>query len=143
VNGFLLDVNALIALVDPNHVHHDSIHEWFELEGSAAWATCPLTENGLLRIIGHPKYPGSPGSPADVAGMLLGLRAHPGHRFWSDTISIVDPTHFDRSRLLSSGMVTDSYLLALAKANGGMLATFDRRLVTQAVVGGTSAIRQI
>ena len=43
---FLLDVNVLIALVDPAHVQHDAAHDWFGQLGYLAWATCPLTENG-------------------------------------------------------------------------------------------------
>ena len=64
---FLLDVNVLIALIDPAHVQHDAAHDWFGRLGHLAWATCPLTENGLLRIVGNPRYPNSPGTPAAVA----------------------------------------------------------------------------
>lgn len=137
---FLLDVNVLIALVDPSHIHHDAAHEWFQDEGHPAWATCPLTENGLLRIVGHPRYPNSPGSPAAVARLLVGLRALPGHQFWADDISLTDPARADPDRLLTSAQVTDSYLLALAAAHGGYLATFDRRLVTDAVPGGAALL---
>jgi len=137
---YLLDVNVLIALVDPRHVQHDAAHTWFASEGHAAWATCPLTENGLLRIVGHPRYPNSPGSPALVAGLLAGLRSLPGHCFWADRISLADPALVDTTRLLDAAQVTDTYLLALARAHGGQLATFDRRLVTAAVLGGAEAL---
>ena len=141
--AFLLDVNVLIALVDPEHVQHDAAHEWFAVEGHAAWATCPLTENGLLRIVGHARYPNSPGTPAAVAPLLAGLRSLPGHVFWPDDISLLDSGHVDASRLLSSAQVTDSYLLALAGAHGGQLASFDRRLVTDAVRGGARRLHLI
>ena len=78
---YLLDVNVLIALIDPAHVQHDAAHHWFAETGSASWATCPLTENGLLRIVGHPRYPNAPGTPAMIAAILQALRALPGHRF--------------------------------------------------------------
>jgi predicted nucleic acid-binding protein len=39
--------------------------------------------------------------------------------------------------------VTDSYLLALAVAHDGALATFDRRLSTKAVKGGKGALHLI
>ena len=136
---FLLDVNVLIALVDSAHVQHDAAHDWFEHQGSTAWATCPITENGLLRIVGHPRYPNSPGTPAAVAEVLTGLRALPGHVFWPDDISLLD-ARIDCARLLTSAQVTDSYLLALAQAHGGQLATFDRRLVVDAVKGGAQAL---
>ena len=137
---FLLDVNVLIALVDPTHVGHDAAHRWFDHQGRLAWATCPLTENGLIRIVGHPKYPNSPGSPAVVAGIVARLRTLPGHVFWPDDISLAATEHVDPAQLLTSGQVTDSYLLALAVYHGGRLATFDRRLSVKAVQGGKAAL---
>ncbi|KAA0998525.1 PIN domain-containing protein [Paraburkholderia panacisoli] len=133
---YLLDVNVLIALLDPGHVQHDVAHAWFGRVGHVSWATCPLTENGVLRIIGNPKYPNTPGSPAAVAPLVAQLRAHPGHRFWSDDVSLLDPQHVDATRLLATDQVTDTYLLALARAHDGTLATFDRRLVVDAVPAG-------
>lgn len=140
---FLLDVNVLIALIDPAHVQHDAAHEWFVQEGRRAWATCPLTENGVVRIVGHNRYPNSPGTPAAVAQLMMALRALPGHAFWPDDISLLDAKRIDSARLLGAGQVTDSYLLALACAHGGRLATFDRRLVTDAVRGGAKGLRLI
>lgn len=140
---FLLDVNVLIALVDPAHVQHGQAHEWFARVGKRAFATCPITENGLLRIVGHPKYPNSPGTPAAVTAMLAALRALPGHTFWTDKISIADDQCIDASRLSSHTQVTDSYLLALARAHGGRLASMDRRLVVDAVVGGGKTLELI
>ena len=140
---FLLDVNVLIALIDPAHVQHDAAHGWFAAHGKQAWATCPLTENGVLRIVGHPRYPNSPGTPAEVAQLMKGLRALPGYVFWPDNISLLDTEMIDTERLLSSGQVTDSYLLALACAHKGQLATFGRRLVTDAVYGGAQGLHLI
>ena len=140
---FLLDVNVLIALADPAHVQHERAHDWFEHAGSAAFATCPITEMGLLRIVGHPRYPNSPGTPAAVADTLAALRALPGHSFWPADISVLDAACIDASRLLSHSQVTDSYLLALARAHGGRLATMDSRLVVDAVIGGAQALERI
>ena len=133
---YLLDVNVLIALLDPGHVQHDTAHAWFGRIGQTSWATCPLTENGVLRIIGSPRYPNTPGSPAAVAPLVAQLRAHPGHRFWPDDVSLLDPQHVDTTRLLATDQVTDTYLLALARAHDGTLITFDRRLVVGAVPVG-------
>jgi uncharacterized protein len=140
---FLIDINVLIALIDPAHVQHDRAHEWFAATGRKAWATCPLTENGVLRIVGHSRYPNSPGTPAAVAEFLTVLRALPGHDFWPDDITLLDAERVDGCRLLDSAQVTDSYLLALAAAHGGQLATFDHRLVTDAVVNGAQALHLI
>ena len=140
---YLLDVNLLIALVDPNHTQHDVAHEWFGRVGRRAFATCPITENGLVRILAHPKYPHSPGAPGAVLQALNAIRALPGHRFWPDKISLADDQVVDASRLSSHAQVTDTYLLALAKASGGKLATMDRKLVTAAVPGGTKALELV
>jgi toxin-antitoxin system PIN domain toxin len=140
---FLLDVNVLIALIDPGHLHHDDAHDWFGSEGARNWATCPITENGVIRILGHPRYPNSPGSPAAVVEIVTKLRALPGHVFWPDDLSLVGSDVVDPSRILSAGQVTDTYLLALAKAHGGSLASFDRKLSTAAVRDGTAALHLI
>lgn len=140
---FLLDVNVLIALLDPAHVQHDAAHEWIAAQGLHAWATCPLTENGVLRIVGNTRYPNSPGTPAAVAPLLTTLRTLPGHVFWTDDISLLDAERVDATRLLSSAQVTDTYLLALACAHDGQLASLDRRLVKDAVRGGARRLHLI
>lgn len=140
---YLLDVNVLIALLDAGHVQHDAAHEWFGRSGQAAWATCPLTENGVLRIIGNSRYPNTLEMPAAVAPLVEQLRSHPGHQFWSDDVSLLDSQHADAGRILSTDQVTDTYLLALARAHGGKLATFDRRLVVDAVPDGTRHLEVI
>ena len=133
---YLLDVNVLIALVDPAHVQHEEVHEWFGRAGRKTFATCPITENGLLRIMGHPKYPNSPGPPSTVAAALAAIRALPGHSFWADSISLADSNFADALFLSSHSRVTDSYLLALARANKGQLATLDHKLATEGVPQG-------
>lgn len=140
---FLLDVNVLIALVDRAHIHSTVVHAWFTAEGGKHFATCPLTENALLRIMGHPRYPGSPGSPAGVVPLLESVRGMPGHEFWPDSISLSDRGHIDHVRLTTPAQLTDTYLLALAVSHGGSFATLDRKLVTDAVSGGAAALRLI
>jgi toxin-antitoxin system PIN domain toxin len=140
---FLLDVNVLVALIDPAHIVHEAAHRWFEDRGQASWATCPLTENGVIRIVGSPKYPGAPGSPASIAAIILRLRTLAGHVFWPDDISLVDSVHINPAHIATSGQVTDVYLLALAAAHGGRLASFDRRMGTNAVKGGKAALHLI
>jgi uncharacterized protein len=143
VTTYLLDVNVLIALLDPAHVHHDPAHAWFAHEGRTAWATCPLTENGVLRIVSHPRYPNSPGAPAFVARMMKKMCALPGHVFWPDDVSLLDGKCVEAARLLASAQVIDTYLLALAVAHGGKLATFDRRVVVDAVYSGAHGLHVI
>lgn len=140
---YLLDVNVLIALVDPAHIQHDQAHDWFEKVGRKAFATCPLTENGLIRIVGHPKYPNSPGPPSTVLQSLAAIRRLPGHTFWPDDLSIADAEVFAAELLSSHSRVTDSYLLALAHAKGGRLATMDQKLATEVVPDGKKALALI
>lgn len=140
---FLLDVNVLIALIDPAHAAHDGAHRWFDAEGNTAWATCPMTENGVIRIVSHSRYPNTPGSAATVAAIVRQLRELPGHVFWPDDISLLSADHVDAGQVLTSTQVTDTYLLALAAAHGGKLATFDRRLSVKAVKGGKAALHLI
>ena len=140
---YLLDVNVLIALIDSAHVRHRETRAWFETTGQEAWATCPLTENGVLRIVGHPNYPKSPGTPAAVAETLRPLCELPGHEFWPDSLSLLNTARVQSNYLSSHAQVTDTYLLSLARAHDGKLATFDRQLVTTAVLGGKQALQLI
>ena len=133
---YLLDVNVLIALVDAAHVQHDVAHNWFGRVGRTQFATCPITENGLLRIIGHPKYPNSPGPPSRVMDALIAIRAMAGHTFWADKISLADVKHANVTALSNHARVTDAYLIALASAYGGKLATMDQKLTADIVPNG-------
>lgn len=140
---YLLDVNVLIALIDPAHVQHDQAHDWFSRTGRKSFATCPLTENGLIRIVGHPKYPNTPGPPSAVVRSLVAIRGLPGHNFWPDEVSVADAKFFAAALLSSHSRVTDSYLLALAHARGGRLATMDTKLAAEVVPGGKAALEII
>ncbi|MCS5698023.1 PIN domain-containing protein [Cyanobium sp. FGCU-52] len=140
MSAALLDVNVLIALMDPRHVHHELAHSWFAGSAPSAWATCPITENAVLRILGHPRYPNSPGPPAVVAPLLQGLLAHSRHRFWPDDLSLLTGTVVRHERLLDSAQLTDAYLLALAVHHAGTLVTLDRRLQGDGVRGGAEAL---
>jgi len=140
---YLLDVNVLIALMDPSHIEHERAHQWFDATGRHGWATCPMTENGVMRVLGHPHYPNPQGSLAIVTQTLQEFRRHSGHVFWPDDISLLDEQRLDTARLLAAGQITDSYLLALAVAHNGQLATFDRRLVADAVRDGAQALHLI
>lgn len=97
----------------------------------------------MIRILGNTKYPNSPGSPAAVVGIVETLRALSGHRFWADNLSLVASEHVDPAMILALDQLTDTYLLALARAHGGQLATFDRKLSVAAVPNGKAALHQI
>jgi toxin-antitoxin system PIN domain toxin len=140
---YLLDVNVLIALMDPSHVRNEAALSWFSNVGKHAWATCPMTENAVLRIVGHSSYPNWFGNPPVVAELLTKFMSLPGHAFWPDDVSLLDREKVDVSRVSTTGQITDSYLLALAIAHGGQLATFDRRLIKDAVLNSDHGIHLI
>ncbi len=133
----LLDVNVLIALVDSAHVHHDAAKRAFRSFRTAGWATCAITENGLLRILGHPAAPFGLSSPAAARPLLQSLLHAPGHIFWTDDLSLADETAFPALPL--SKHLTGLYLLGLAIKHGGRLATFDRHVDASLIPNGPSA----
>lgn len=133
----LLDVNVLVALFDPDHVHHEPAHAWFQSSREDGWASCPITENGFLRVVSNPAYPGRRTSVADALERLRRFQASGAHRFWPDSITFCDAGVIDLVRLSGHAHLTDAYLLALAVANDGCLATFDRGISTRVVPGAT------
>lgn len=86
----LLDVNVLVALFDPDHVHHGPAHAWFAAHRSEGWATCPRTENGLVRLLSNPSYSGVHETPAAIVRRLQAFCASGGHAFWPDFVSLRD-----------------------------------------------------
>lgn len=132
----LLDVNVLVALFDPAHVHHDVAHDWFSGQRRFGWASCPLTENGFLRTASALGL----GQAISVESLAAGLRtfvASGRHEFWSDDISLLDRSCFKSEALRGHQQLTDVYLLALAVRHQGLLATFDRRIPLESVQGAT------
>jgi toxin-antitoxin system PIN domain toxin len=124
----LLDVNLLIALAWPQHVHHAQAHAWFNRVGHSRWATCPLTQLGFVRISSNPKIVSSAVSPREALVALQRMTALPGHAFWPDDVSPAGQTEFAALSLVGHRQVTDAYLLALCRRHKGRLATLDRGL---------------
>jgi toxin-antitoxin system PIN domain toxin len=133
----LLDVNLLVALFDGDHVHHDLAHDWFAEQRADGWATCPVTENGLIRVLSNPAY-GSPVSSLPALVQALGAFTRSGHHHrWDDVVSLGDTTLFNVAAVRGHRQITDVYLLGLAHKKGGCLATFDRSIPLAAVAGAT------
>lgn len=128
----LLDVNVLVALLDGGHLHHAAATAWLLAHAASGWASCPLTQNGCLRILSLNSYPNAQPT-AVVAERLARATAGELHAFWPDSISLLAPAVLRWDRVLSSRQVTDTYLLALAAAHGGRLVTFDRGISIKAV----------
>lgn len=123
----LLNVNVLLAPLDSDHVDHLRVHEWIEDGLADGWASCPITENGFVRIISQPRYP-SPISPTRAIEVLTAASDSGDHEFWPCDASLLDPAIIDRRRLHGPKQVTDAYLLALATARHATFVTFDGAL---------------
>jgi toxin-antitoxin system PIN domain toxin len=128
----LLDVNLLIALLDAAHQHHGTARTWLEANIEHGWASCPLTQNGCVRILSQPAYPGAE-PPAIVAARLREATETRWHAFWPDTVSLVAPGTLEWRHVLGSRQLTDVYLLALAVHREGRLVTLDGGVPMHAV----------
>lgn len=130
----LLDVNVLIALLDQAHPHHEPASAWLRSNIRHGWASCPITQNGCVRIMSQPSYPGARPAGEIIERLRGGLR-HAAHRFWPDEVSLLDADAIDGSRIHAARQVTDVYLLALAVRHGGRFVTFDEGIALSAVKG--------
>jgi uncharacterized protein len=123
------------------HVHHEAAHRWFGEGAHRAWATCPITENGFIRIASHPRYPNRPGDVSIVLASLRRFCAAQGHQFWTEDISIRDL--LVPGCMITHAQIADLFLLGLAVHKGGKLATLDQRIPVTAVPGGGEALELI
>jgi toxin-antitoxin system PIN domain toxin len=130
----LLDVNVLIALLDADHALHARATEWFADHARSGWASCPITQNGCLRIMSHPGYPGTLPMQA-VSERLRDAAANKFHEFWPDDFSMLDARLIDAARVHGPRQITDVYLLAMAVRRGGRFVTFDASVALEAVEG--------
>ena len=132
----LLDVSVLIALLDENHVRHASSSNWLAKRIESGWASCPLTQNGCVRILCQPRYSDTLGVREAMARLQTDVST-PRHRFVADDISLLDDAGVDRRRLSGPRQVTDVYLLALAVAHGARMVTFHKSVPLSAVPGAS------
>ena len=133
----LLDVNLLVALFDPDHVHHQLAHDWFGEARASGWATCAVTELGFVRVVSQPAYHSPVSRPADLVPLLRRFCSSSDHHFWADTPSILENKLVNPALIQGSRQLTDVYLLAMAVRQRGRLATFDRTIPIGAVRDAT------
>ncbi len=131
----LLDVNFLIALLDPSHEAHEAAHRWFEQNSFRGWATCPIIENGSLRILTK-LYASTNLRLPDIAKILQELCDSEHHHLLPDGVSILSAGRYNFSAITPK-TITDVYLLDIARLDGGRLVTFDAHIPWQAVSGAT------
>ena len=134
----LLDVCVLVPLFDPLHIHHEEAHRWFAHNRKHGWATCPITQNGCIRVLSNPAYPVVNQTATGIAGLLREACSAADHHFWPDSVSLLDDSLFRTSGIAGHQKITDVYLLGLAVRNHGRLATFDRSIPWKAVQGASA-----
>jgi toxin-antitoxin system PIN domain toxin len=139
----LLDVNILLALFHEGHVHHDVAHDWFADHGGSGWASCPMTENGLIRILSNAARVKEHLPLPDVRDLLKTLCDHSAHQFWPDDISLADSDRFNAAAIRGHQQVADVFLLGLAVKHGGTFVTLDQRVPLAAVKGATRASLEV
>jgi hypothetical protein len=123
---YLLDLNALIFLADPDGLHYRAMLKWFDSSGKEDWGVCPLTEAGFVRVTTNPAYRGPTRTFAQATAILAEFATHPGYRYWSITDRWAVLTAPFSARVLGHQQVTDAYLLGLAIKEEGVLVTFDK-----------------
>ena len=121
----LPDVNVLVALAWPNHVHHERARAWFEENHQRGWATCPVTESGFVRVSSNRKVVPEARRPGEAILLLREMTSLRGHVFWADDTSIARSRWVAAERLVGHGQVTDAHLVALCLERKGRLVTFD------------------
>lgn len=130
----LLDVNVILALLDFDHLCHGRAHDWWNLAKTSGWASCPLTENGVVRIMARSGYADPESySPVEILSWLTQFARDADHEFWPDNLSLTDTTLFNHDRILSPRQITDIYLLAFAASRDAVFVTFDLSVSTDAV----------
>jgi len=135
----LLDVNLLIALAWPSHVHHRAALAWFLENQHLGWSTCPLTQSGFVRVSSNPQAVSEAKTPRESILLLQRIISLPHHQFWHDDVSLATSSLFDATRLSGYRQVTDAHLMTLALHQGGRLATLDRRIKSLVPRGRTAS----
>jgi uncharacterized protein len=124
----LLDVNALLALLWPEHQFHRTMSSWFQQHARRGWATCPITQMGFVRIVSSPSFTKHAAKIGDALQLLHLNIAHPNHEFWADDVAVPQSIKRWGMPLQGHRQITDAYLLGLAMHHKGRLATFDRSI---------------
>ena len=132
MSASLLDVNVLIALAWPQHVHHAAAHRWFDAKSRGAWATCAITQLAFVRISSNPKIIPEAVSPRSAHATLDELIALPGHAYWEALPAPSECAALRAVPVVGHRQVTDAYLIDVARHHAGRLVTFDKAILALA-----------
>ena len=129
----LLDVNLLISMAWPNHVHHRAAQQWFRTRPPEFWATTPVTESGFVRVSSNRSAIPTAVTPSEALTLLSRIRQVSNHVFLPDDIEyVIGKEYLPAERVVTHRLVTDAHLLALARRHGARLVTLDRGVATMA-----------
>jgi toxin-antitoxin system PIN domain toxin len=132
----LLDVNLLVSLAWPNHVHHELARRWFRTRPAEPWGTTPVTESGFVRVSSNRAAIPTAVTPPEAMELLARIRRVPGHIFLADDVEEVLGGQIDSARVVTHSLVTEAHLLAVARRHGARLVTLDRGVT--ALAGGAA-----
>lgn len=138
----LLDVNLLVGLTWPNHVHHGAALRWFRNRSPLEWATTAFTECGFVRVSSNRTAIPTAVTPRDAMSLLVRMRQVSGHVFLPDDVELVvgAPGLVTAERIVAHGSVTDAHLLGVARRHGARLATLDRGVKSLAGAGSDDVV---
>src|SRR5437016_10805095 len=125
----LLDVNVLLALAWPEHLHHEPAHSWFAQYRGEGWATCPATQSGFVRLSSTRSVVPDPITPVEAIAAMERSAAQPEHRFWPQDGQVAEMSPEIMVRIMGPKQMSDAVLLDLAIKRGGRLATFDKGIL--------------
>ena len=129
----LLDVNVWIALFDDAHQISPRANAFVEAPGTRI-ATCPLVENGVIRVLSSPHYSRRGVLAIQTVRERLRQAFHElDCEFWPDDVSLRNDKIFNFARVQGHNQITDLYLLGLAVKHGGCLASFDQGISSSSV----------
>lgn len=140
MTAFLLDINVLVALAWPDHFFHSPATRWFARRATQGWATCPITQTGMVRILSNPAFSDDAITPSDALLLLGRSLQHDAHQFWRDDLTLRGAFELAPNFIHGHQQITDAYLVALAMRNKGKLATLDRKIAANAPPGVVEVI---
>ncbi len=143
MHRFLPDINTVLALLDPLHIHHHDAHRWYEAVSPVQLLICPHVENGVMRVASQPRYPNHLGTASTVREVLKKFIDQLDVKRCTIEPSLMDDKILKSPEQLTPSSISDLYLLCVASSNGAKLATFDQRIKSSAIHGGKKALEII
>jgi toxin-antitoxin system PIN domain toxin len=128
----LADVNVLLALLWPRHVHHAAAQAWFAAQGHRSWATNSIVQLGVLRLLTNPSITRGAVNASTAIEVVADATRHPNHEFWPLDRPVTAMLSGSAGDPAGHRQWTDLLLLRQAAERRGKLVTFDAALAALA-----------